>query len=140
MSEERRRILAMLAEGTITVDDAERLLAAVGEPAAEGAPGEDAAQTSRRKPKYLRVVVNGGEKGDKVNIRVPYALLRAGLKLSALLPDDAREKVGAHLRGKGIDLDLRDVKPEDLDELLDSLAELSVDVNDEKEKVRIYTE
>ncbi len=87
MSEERRRVLAMLAEGTITVDDAERLLAAVGEPAAEGAPGGASAQTPRRKPKYLR-----------------------------------------------------DVKPEDLDELLDSLTELSVDVNDEKEKVRIYTE
>jgi hypothetical protein len=70
MNEERRKILEMLREGKISVADAERLLAAVGEPETEApsAPGG--------KPgwKYLRVLVepgSGSESQDKVNIGFP---------------------------------------------------------------------
>ena len=148
MSEERRRILNMLAEGKITVEDAEKLLVAVAEPAGPAqaqAPGSPPSPKARAK--YLRVRhekqgTDGGDGGERVNIRIPLQLLRAGLKLSALLPDEAKAKVGPALRAKGIDLDLKGVKPEDIDELLGALEELTIDVESEnkKETVRIFCE
>ena len=139
MSQERRRILSMLAEGKISVDEAERLLAAVGQAGeAEVAPG--ATDAPRSRPRYLRVTVDKGEGEERVNIRVPLQLLRAGLKLSAVLPDEAKDKVGAALQDKGIDLDLRAARPEDIEELIEALSELTVDVDGRKEKVRIYCE
>ena len=84
MSDERIRILRLVAEGKATPEEAERLLSAVGKevsvPAAKGTP------------RYLRVTVNSSD-GDKVNIRVPLALVRAGMKFSALVPREAREQM-----------------------------------------------
>ena len=143
MSEERSRVLTMLAEGKITVAEAEQLLNAIGAGGGHAEARPDAwgsAPGAKGKPRYLRVVVNGEGGGDKVNIRVPLQLFRAGIKLSALLPEQAKEKMGPALRDKGIDLDLRHAKPEDIEELIDALTELTVDVNDEKEQVRIYCE
>jgi hypothetical protein len=148
MSEEGRRILNMLAEGKITVEEAEKLLVAVAEPAGPAqAPALDGTPSPKTRAKYLRVRhekqgADGGDGGERVNIRIPLELLRAGLKLSALLPDEAKAKVGPALRAKGIDLDLKGVKPEDIDELLGALEELTIDVESEnkKETVRIFCE
>ena len=74
-----------------------------------------------KSPRFLRVQVNSGG-GDRVNIRVPMALIRTGIKLSTLIPQAARESVQA----QGIDLDvLTSMDPE---ELVRALAEMTVDV------------
>ena len=156
MSEERMRILNMLAEGTITPEQAERLLQAVAAPAAEAnAPAEagrpDVAATSAepagaagpgRKPSYLRVIVQpqAGKKGERVNIRVPIQLLRAGIKLKGLIPEQASGKISQALRSKGIDFDPRQLQDGALDELVAALCELSLDVDDDDEHVRIFCE
>jgi uncharacterized protein (DUF433 family) len=142
MSEERRRILQMVAEGKVSVPEAEQLLAAVESPG--GAAGETGSGP-RRKPKYLRVVVEpietGGDaaRGSRVNVRVPLDLVRAGLKLEALLPDRAREKVTAALQSHGISLDLKGSR-ELIEELIEHLGDLTVDVENEREKVRVFCE
>jgi hypothetical protein len=43
------------------------------------------------------------------------------------------------MREKGIDFDLKNIKPEDLDELVAALSDLEVNV-DGKEKIRVYAE
>jgi hypothetical protein len=93
MSQNRKLILSMLAEGVITADEAERLLAAL-ESGTSASPSSGAAP-ARAQPKYLRVLIEqddpqGGETRTKVNIRVPLQLLRAGVKLQSLLPPEAR--------------------------------------------------
>ena len=115
MSQERMQVLEMLAQGKITVDEAERLLERL-EPAGAGArsadadapteagepgPGGSVAPQPRPAglPKYLRVVVDSAD-GDKVNVRVPMALVRTGIKLSTLMPRHASEE----LSERGIDL------------------------------------
>jgi hypothetical protein len=137
MSEETRKVLDMLHEGKIAVDEAEKLLAAVSAPdgAAEGA---GAGPGSR---KYLRIQVDPeqGSGGDRVNVRVPMKLIRAGLKLAAFLPRDAQSQVNDALKEKGFDLDLSKLKPEDLEEVVANLDDLTVDVEG-KQKVRIYSE
>ena len=95
------------------------------------------------KPKYLRVSVDTDEADEghtKVNIRVPMQLLRAGVRLSSLIPPKARDEVNAHMREQGIPFDINQLKPENLEDLVDQLSDLTVDVDQEKTKVRIYCE
>ena len=101
MGEDRRQILQMLSVGQITADEAERLIAALesGAPAAESRP--------KGKPKYLRVVIESDDADDedgptKVNVRIPMQLLRAGVKLTSLIPAQAREHVNDALREHGV--------------------------------------
>jgi len=80
-----KKILEMVADKKITVDEAYRLLSLI-QPSAES--GNEGPKERKPSPKYLRVVVdtdhhweNGCDKGPQhVNIRVPVALIRAGVK------------------------------------------------------------
>ena len=146
MSDNKKRILDMLADNKISVDEAQRLLSLVEPEANSEARMSGGASEEKRNLKYLHVVVQPGaeagpgDKAQRVNIRVPIALIRAGMKLTSLIPGNASNKVNEALREKGIDFDLRNLKTEDLEELVDALSELEVDVQDGKEKVRVYVE
>jgi hypothetical protein len=137
MSKESQRILKMLESGKITVDEADRLLRALGE--ADAAPGPAPAS---RSPKYLRVVVEeGGERGTRVNVRVPVALIRAGMKFESLIPEHARHHIDAKLADKGIHFNLAKLRGKDMDDLIAALQELAVDVEgSDGEKVRVFCE
>jgi hypothetical protein len=148
MNEHRRQILQMLSEGKINADEAERLIAALEEPSA-GRPSENVAGTdAKARPKYLRVQVDseddGRESPTKVNVRVPMQLLRAGVKLAGLIPAQALRQANHAIHEKGIPFDLSHIKPENLEELVEQLSDLSVDVDqkdhDTKVKVRVFCE
>ena len=138
MSEEKKRILEMLSQNKITVDEAERLLAAL-----DGSP--DASMTSpsgKASPKYLRVQVEPAgptSRGDRVNVRVPMNLIRAGLKWASFIPHSAQGKIQSALTEKGIDMDFNKLKPEDLEEIIRNLNDLQVEV-DGQDKVRVFCE
>ena len=141
MSEDRRKILEMLAQGKINVDEAEKLLSAISQPSAESEQSER--PEKKALPKYLKVVVEPGpqsEEGETVNIRVPLNLIRAGIKLASLVPVDVQGKVNEHLKEKGINLDLSNITSDNLEEILEHLNDLTVDVDSKKEKVRIFCE
>ena len=74
MNEERRMILEMLKDGSISIDEAERLMEAI--------PSGDTAlaNTSDFSPKRIYVHVTEGGK-SKVNVKIPFSLVRVGLKL-----------------------------------------------------------
>ncbi|MBN1758619.1 MAG: hypothetical protein JW863_09890 [Chitinispirillaceae bacterium] len=143
MSEDRKRILSMVAEGKITVEEAEKLLGALGAGNNETAVATGTVQAAGGKSelKYLRVVVDSTG-GDNVNVRVPMALLRAGLKLSALVPPQVYQKVSDNMAEKGMDFDLNTMlKSGDIEQLMESLGELNVDVNAKNgDKVRVFFE
>jgi hypothetical protein len=147
MDENRMKVLEMLQEGKITAEEAERLLGRLqqGGAADQGAPAqeqpEEAAEAGGAaerpvpdKPRFLRVVVDSAS-GDKVNIRVPMALIRTGIRMGALIPEHAREE----LDNKGVDLSaLSQLDPE---EMVEALAALTVDVDAANgETVRIFCE
>ena len=90
--------------------------------------------SGRTAPRYLRILVNSKD-GDEVNIRVPLQLVRAGLKLSTVLPNDAKAKINE----RGIDLSkLSELEGE---ALIEALRELSVDVDSsDGDVVRIFCE
>jgi hypothetical protein len=137
MSEETRKILDMLHEGNIGVEEAEKLLAAVS----TGNASPEGQVTSTGARKYLRIQVepDQGSGGDRVNVRVPMKLIRAGLKLAAFLPREAQTQVNSALQEKGMNVDLSKITPEDLEELVANLDDLTVNVEG-KQKVRIYSE
>ncbi len=141
MSENRWKILEMLTEGKITLDQADELLETLLPANGEATPaGSDEAFAScRLDPKYIRVEVREAGQ-EKVNIRIPFKLLRAGIKLPALLPKNLQEKVNDALHTKGFKIPLADVKTENIEELIRQLADISVDVADKDNKVRIYCE
>ena len=145
MSEDRRSILTLLSEGKITPDEADRLLSALDREPARALPGGEAPgpEHNRPKPKYLRVAVDTGDGHDgptKVNIRVPMQLLRAGVRLSSIIPPHARERVNEAMARNGVPFDINAVRPENLEELVEQLNDLTVDVDQERTKVRIFCE
>jgi hypothetical protein len=96
-------------------------------------------------PKFLRVLVEEGYQDDtgagKVNVRVPFTLIRAGIRLAALLPVAVHEPINRALRENGVDIDISKIKPENLEDLVVHLRELVVDVEGAHgEKVRIFCE
>lgn len=142
MTDNRRQILEMLSAGKITSDEADRLLTALRDGPAAQATGNE---SRGDKPKYLRVMVDMDEKDEgplKVNVRVPLQLLRAGVRLASLIPVQAQDEVNSALRQQGLTLDLTQIKPENLDELIDQLGDLTVDVDQKQNdlKIRVFAE
>lgn len=150
MNEHRRQILEMLATGKITADEAEHLIAALGKEEPQAGSSASAAEPSPKpKPKYLRVMVeaidhNEDDAPTKVNVRVPMQLLRAGVRLASFIPAKARDRVNDALKDNGLEFDLSDVKPENLEEIIEHLNDLEVDVDhvekDNNVKVRVFCE
>ena len=125
MSEERRRILAMLADGKITADEAEELLDAIEKPVeTEGTrytlKREDDSGEKTKKTKFLRIMVESKKNGKdvKVNIRIPMLILKAGVKLTSIVPGKARDKINDKLKDQGIDIDLNNLDSRALDEIV----------------------
>lgn len=119
MSEERLRILQMLEDGKIGVEEAEELLQSLNsKPREKGSGG---------KVKFLKVIVEeDGE--EKVNISVPIALAKSLLKF---IPKSAKNKLEEN------DINIREVM--DSVESLDGPSTL-VDVNDNEDHVQIRLE
>jgi hypothetical protein len=147
MSDDRRKILDMLAQGRLTADEAERLLGALDSRAATigPVPIAELPRPGGATPRYLRVQVskprNGGE--DKnVNIRVPLQLLKAGVKLQGLLPPKARDELNAAMQHKGVGFDFNQLRPDNLDDFIAALSQSSIDidVDDGRSRVRISCE
>ncbi len=136
MNDTRRQILDMLAQGKINSDEAERLIAALER-------GDLSTPRDTGAAKYLRVLVDANDPLDgptKVNVRVPMQLLRAGVRLTGVIPDRAREQVNEALRKEGIPFDINKITPENLEDLVEQLRDLTVDVDNENAKVRVFCE
>jgi len=136
MNDNRRQVLDMLAQGKINSAEAERLIAALER-------GVAPAPRDRDDVKYLRVLVDANDEAEgptKVNVRVPMQLLRAGVRLAGVIPDRARDQVNEALRKEGIPFDINKLTPDNLEDLVEQLRDLTVDVDNERAKVRVFCE
>ena len=143
MAENRRQILDLLAEGKITAEEAERMLYQTEQQTGGEISRSDGVDDRKPPVKCLRVIVEpapGADDGERVNVRVPIALIRAGVRLSALIPMVAVSGINAAMKDKGIDVDVRNINPEDLEQIVDALGDLEVDVENKRQKVRVYVE
>jgi hypothetical protein len=160
MSEETRRVLDLLTQGKITVEEADRLLAAIG-PVSNGsaatgatAAGKDAATSAAPSPKFLRITVtrtgswpgddgqqarrawmwpgHTGVRGREVTIRVPVALVRNGMRLGAMIPGLTGAGLRTRLRERGVDVDLSKLDTNTIDQLVSEFGEMNIDVVSER--------
>lgn len=132
-TDDSRRVLEMLAEGKVSVQEAEQLLQAIR--------GGEAADEKRTEPRYFRIVVNkparDGKKAENVNIKVPMTVVRGGLRLGALFPGMlGKKKVRME---NGTELDLSTIHYADLEAMIKDIGELTVDVDGDAQ-VRIRCE
>jgi hypothetical protein len=150
-TDDTRRILDLLAEGKITVEEADQLLKAVGaatapEPAGDAPAGEAAAP-----PRWIRINVrkpaNENRKAKDVNIRVPVAVMKGGIRLGAIIASFAGEKAAQRMRERGMDLDLAKISGDlskmngpEFDQFLKTLDDVNIEVDDGKAQVRITCE
>ncbi len=158
MGDDRNRILDLLSTGRITVEEATRLLDALDASTGKTDGAESAAAAAKTgwpkffssagkigdkpvtpgSPKFLFVKVVS-EKGDNVNVKIPLGVVRAGLKLTTLIPKPASEQINKAMAEKGMTFDLNSLKPEDLQELIDALAEMEIEVDaNNGDTVRVY--
>lgn len=140
MNEQRKDILDMLAEGKITAEEAEQLIAALERD--QSLVATNSGIRSKGKAKYLRLeidTIDGGEPG-RVNARVPLQLLRAGVRLTALIPPQALAKANAELTRSGVPFDLTQLKPAELEDLVDQLDEVTFEMDQPDAKIRIFCE
>ena len=120
MSTERERILTMLSEGEIEVEEANELLRSLGE-------GEKKNAATTKKVSSLKIVVNE-KKGEKINISLPIGLAKGLLKF---IPASAKERLSEE-----------DI---DLDSLFNSIESLEgpsdiVNIDDGEDKIIIRLE
>jgi len=136
-NESRKKILEMLSDGKISIEEATALLSKVHDPEPtddEFTEAESGDVARRKVPKYLRVLVDSAE-GDKVNVRVPLSLIKTGIKLSALVPGNAVEQMHSH------GFDLSQLSKLDGDELIEALRDMQVDVESANgDTVKVFTE
>jgi Asp-tRNA(Asn)/Glu-tRNA(Gln) amidotransferase B subunit len=67
-------------------------------------------------------------------------LLRAGVRLTSLIPPSALGHANDELRRNGIPFDLSQLKPEQIEELIEHLDEMTIEVDQAEQKVRVFCE
>lgn len=148
VTSERRQILEMLAAGKISADEAERLLqltstGSVGKAASSSATSVVAQILD---PKFIRIMVEpspdatGNHARHHVNVRVPLKIIRAGVNMASLIPNDAGHMVQDSLLNKGYKGDLSKLDATALDELIEALQELSIDATVDNHLVKVFVE
>jgi len=130
--EERLRILKMLEQGKIGSEEANKLLEAI-----DGKTYKIASKTRWLK---VKVIENGTQ---KVNVKIPFSLIKIAAKLGGKLNISLPEKVKVKLSEKGVNLDDL-AKGENIDELLCELEKEApfelVDVEEDNERVTVTIE
>ena len=139
MSEERMRVLHMLAEGKLTAEEAEKLLQALeGETRKSEEPQWK--QPMDVKGKYLLVQVDPkeGKSSERVSVKVPLALLRAGLNITKLIPVEAQDKIQSSMHESGIPFKLSDIDAQNFEEIMEALEQMSIDVDTDESTIKVF--
>ena len=141
MSDDTRRVLELLAQGKVTVEEAQQLLAALKEPtaaASEAAPKTEGTPKARFMRIHVHKHAKDGGKDKDVNIRIPMTVVRGGLRLGTMIPG-FHSSMNAKLRESGVNIDLGKIDPAAIESLLAEMGEIHID-NQNGETVRITCE
>jgi hypothetical protein len=146
-----RRVLDMLSQGKISIDDADRLIKAMRteRPVDTGA---GAASEGRAPVRWFRINIHKPAKDEAhkpkdVNIRVPIAVVKGGMRLGAIIATFAGEKAAQRMKERGLDLDLSTINGDlsrmngaEFDTFMKSLDDMNIEIDDGRSQVRITAE
>ncbi|MHB1345030.1 MAG: SHOCT-like domain-containing protein, partial [Thermoleophilia bacterium] len=92
----------------------------------------------RKNAKFMYVKVASTD-GDNVDVKVPLSLARAGLRLTSLIPPQAMAEIDRHMDERGVSMDFANLRPADIEDLIDGLTETEVNVDSKNgDKVRVF--
>ena len=135
MESERQRVLNLLAQGKLTVTEAERLLDNIG------SAGPSLELHAKKSPQFLRVTITPHQTGAReVNVRIPLLIIKTGIKLGALMPGKTQDQMQQAFRERGLSFDLNQLDSDSIDRLSESLSQAAIEVDDEKGFIRIFCE
>jgi hypothetical protein len=143
VGENQKKILQMLAEGKITVEEASRLLSLIVAETAGEAQNMIKAIKPNAKYLYIKVDPKAGretKENPRVNVRVPVSLIRSGMKLTALIPPQVADDINKGLKEKGFGFDVRNMKDEYVEQLVDALRDTEIMVDSTEAEIKIYAE
>jgi hypothetical protein len=132
MSEERKKILNMVAQGTLTPEEADRLLGALKE------------STAKARFFHVRVFSSNDRQKPKVKVDIPIGVLKLASKIGAAFKGVVPEGLKVNMHGKEIALD--EFTPEVIDQIIEGISEEGkytiAEVTDEEkgEFVEVYIE
>jgi len=131
MSEERKKILNMVAEGKLTPEEADRLLGAL--------------KDSQERTRFFHVrVYNADRKKPKVKVDIPIGVLKLASKIGAAFKGIVPDGFKIDMHGREISLD--EFTPEMIDKIVEEITDegrftLAEVTDDEKgEFVEVYIE
>ena len=139
MNEEKLKVLNMIAEGKITAEEGEKLLEALDKKN-EKKPEPIEVKREKGNINYLYVDINpkSESSSEKVHVKVPLALVRAGVNIASMLPSEVQDTVNNAMDEKGMKFDLSSIKPENIEELIQALEEMEVNIYSDESTVRVY--
>jgi DUF4097 and DUF4098 domain-containing protein YvlB len=141
MNEERLKVLSMISEGKITAEEGEKLLEALDKNQAKNTVADQTIHNTKKSGiNYLYVDIHPKTEAnkEKVHVKVPLALVRAGVNIASMLPKDVQASVNSAMDEKGMKFDLSNLKPENIEELIQALEEMEVNIDSEEHTVRVY--
>lgn len=131
MRSERFRLLSLLVSGKITVKEADELLNTIDTNGCQ--------QITNKKNVCFFCVQISNSKKDDIDIKVPLNLVRAGMKLKSLIPAQAVDKLTEFMKLQGINFEITGKRQGNTEELIQSLAEMQVDVKSQNgDTVKVY--
>jgi SHOCT-like protein len=151
-TDDTRRILDMLSQGKITVDEADRLIKAMSADRPAEIAAADTATDARARMRWFRINIHKPAKDEThkpkdVNIRVPIAVVKGGMRLGAIIATFAGEKAAQRMKERGLDLDLSTINGDlsrmngaEFDTFLKTLDDMNIEIDDGKSQVRITAE
>jgi hypothetical protein len=151
-TDDTRRILDLLSQGKITVDEADRLIKAVSGDQPAATATADTAADGRPRARWFRINIRKPAKDQMhaakdVNIRVPIAVVKGGMRLGAIIATFAGEKAAQRMKERGLDLDLSTINGDlsrmngaEFDAFMKSLDDMNIEIDDGKSQVRITAE
>ena len=147
-----RRVLDMLSQAKISIDDADRLIKAMKTERPADTAAADPASDSRPPVRWFRINIHKPAKDEAhkpkdVNIRVPIAVVKGGMRLGAIIATFAGEKAALRMKERGLDLDLSTINGDlsrmngvEFDTFMKSLDEMNIEIDDGRSQVRITAE
>ncbi len=139
MNEEKLKVLNMIAEAKISAEEGAKLLDALDK---KDAKQSEPVVQKKEKGNINYLFVDISPKTDankeKVHVKVPLALVRAGVNIASMLPVDVQDKVNSAMDEKGMKFDLSSIKPENIEELIQALEEMEVNIDSDDHTVRVY--
>ena len=130
MSEEKVKILEMLSNGKINVDEASNLLDATMEKQSYNS-------------KFLYVTIDPketeeGKKLGKVFVKIPFPLIKAGVNIAGLIPKSAQDEINNSLKEQGMNFDFSNLNPDNIQELMASIELLTVEVDNADSIIKVF--